>query len=29
MGLSVSKPYSEDDLVRHPEWVEGNLPFED
>ena len=29
MGLSVSKPYSEDDFVRHPEWVEGKLPFED
>ncbi|WP_177207017.1 DNA polymerase IV [Prevotella sp. KH2C16] len=29
IGLSVSNPHTEDDLVRHPEWIEGCLPFED
>lgn len=29
MGLSVSNPHTEDELVRHPEWIEGSLPFED
>lgn len=29
MGLSVSNPHTEDELVRHPEWIEGYLPFED
>lgn len=27
MGLSVSNPSTDDELVRHPEWIEGTLPF--
>lgn len=29
MGLSVSNPPTDEELIRHPEWEEGFLPFEE
>jgi DNA polymerase-4 len=29
MGLAVSNPQSEEELVKHPEWIEGTLDFEE